>query len=66
MLIEWVNPATMRQERIGNAYNPDSPEGQAAINMARQCLGTRFGISSQTVPNFNVTPVRSFRSTSRR
>lgn len=55
MWITWMNPGTMKRESIYNYFDPESPEGRTAIEIARRSLSRRFGIPETRIPGFLVS-----------
>lgn len=54
MWMSWLNLQTDKTERIYNYHDPDTPEGQMAIDMATHCLWQRFQVPPDQIPRFRV------------
>ncbi len=54
MWMSWLNLQTDKTERIYNYHDPDTPEGQMAIDMATHCLWQRFQVPPDQIPGFRV------------
>ncbi len=57
MWLYWLNPRTHRQERIFNHYLPGTPDGDAAVALAKRALGKKFGLSPERIPEFRIEAI---------